>query len=88
MPHMHQLAFTGLELKALWLIADIGYHLPNPDLEKDPDLESAAERALDKVYRAEKGMKGRQAVGAAARHAETRGPELDTRRRRKGESAA
>lgn len=88
MPHYTQISFTTLELKALWLIADIGYHTPDSSLDADEDLVAAAERALDKVWRAEKGMKGRQDLGAAARKGETRGPELDTRRRRTGESAA
>ncbi len=88
MAHYTQISFTTLELKALWIIADIGYHTPDSPLDNDADLEAAAERALDKVWRAEKGMPGRQSLGAAARTSETRGPELDVRRRRKGESAA
>jgi hypothetical protein len=49
------LDLTKIELKALWLIADAGYALPFPELERDPFLESAAHRALEKVYRAHTG---------------------------------
>lgn len=50
MPHMHQLAFTSLELKALWVRATGG------KTDHDLMLDRAAERAIDKVYREEQGM--------------------------------
>jgi hypothetical protein len=78
MPAYRQVSLTALECKALWLIADIGYSMPCPDLERDPALESAAERALDKVYRAERGMP-RKGHPPGTTH---RGPELDVRRKR------
>lgn len=74
------LTLTSLECKALWLCADIGYQMPNPDLERDPELEAAAERALDKVYRAEKGMGPRPTPPKNPR----RGPYLDLRNTREG----
>jgi hypothetical protein len=51
-----QISFTTLECKALWIVADIGLSMPCPELERDPDLEAAATRALDKVYRADRGI--------------------------------
>ena len=47
-----ELALTPIEVKALWLCADIGYQMPNPALERDPFLEAAAERAIAKVHAA------------------------------------
>lgn len=79
MPSYRQITFTALETKALWLIADMGYAMPNPDLERDSELEAAAERALDKVYRADRGM-GRR-VEPEQRQAGRTGPGLDLRRR-------
>jgi hypothetical protein len=80
MPHMHQLCFTGLELKGLWV------RLTGGSMADDPVLQQATENALDKIYRAEKGMK--RAAPPKPESAKRRGPELDTRRRRTGESAA
>ena len=52
-----QISFTTLECKALWLIADAGYHdRLFPELDADPALDAAAASALDKVWRADKGM--------------------------------
>lgn len=79
MPANRQIALTYLECKALWLIADMGYAMPNPDLEKDPELEAAAERALDKVYRADRGI-GRRVL-PKQRQAGRTGPGLDLRGR-------
>jgi hypothetical protein len=80
---MNQLSFTDLELKALWLIADIGYHTPQTSLDDDPDLQAAADRALDKVWRNHKGMprKGHP----PGENTGPRGPGLDLRS--KGEAA-
>ena len=50
MPTYHQLTFTTLELKGLWVRATGG------DTSGDPLLDQSAESALDKVYRTEKGM--------------------------------
>lgn len=44
--------FTQLELKAMWLTMAA---IPRPPFT-DHDLEGAAESALNKVYRAERGM--------------------------------
>lgn len=46
----HQLSFTGLELKGLWIRATGG------TIDGDPLLDQAAENAIDKLYREEKGM--------------------------------
>ena len=43
---------TPIELRALWLCADVGYQMPNPALERDPVLEAAAERAIMKIHAA------------------------------------
>jgi len=43
---------TPIELRALYLCAELGYQLPNPALERDPFLEAAAERAIAKVQAA------------------------------------
>ena len=83
MPSYKTVAFTLLELKALWIIADIGYSMPCPELERDELLESAAESALDKVYRAEKGMPRR-----GANLNPKRGAEIDlTRKHRETDCA-
>jgi hypothetical protein len=69
-----QISFTTLECKALWLIADAGYHDRRfPELDADPLLDAAAAAALDKVWRAEKGM-GRRPTPPRTT---TRGPEID-----------
>jgi hypothetical protein len=78
-PTYKQISLTVLECKALWLIADIGYHTPNTSLDDDADLQAAADRALDKVWRAEKGMtrKGHPPGDNIG----PRGPGLDLRRK-------
>lgn len=83
MPSYKQISLTVLECKALWLIADIGYHTPQTSLGDDPDLQAAAERALDKVWRAEKGYhrKGHP----PGENTGARGPGLDLTN--KGEAA-
>lgn len=50
MAKQHQLSFTGLELKGLWIKATGG------DTSADPLLDKAADNAIDKVYREEHGM--------------------------------
>lgn len=40
---------TPIELRALFLCAEIGYQMPNPALERDPFLEAAAARAITKI---------------------------------------
>lgn len=51
---------TPIELKALWICADIGYAMPNPQLERDPFLEAAAERAIKKIHAASQRRPPRQ----------------------------
>jgi hypothetical protein len=70
MPHYHQLSFTGLELKALWVLATGG------TTTGDALLDQAGAAAVDKLYRAERGMprKGYAPI------APVRGPDLDVRR--------
>jgi hypothetical protein len=46
----HQLSLTGLELKGLWIRATGG------TTASDELLDQAAENAIDKLYREEKGM--------------------------------
>jgi hypothetical protein len=46
----YQLSFTPLELKGLWVLATGG------STAGDDCLEQAAQNAIDKLYRAEKGM--------------------------------
>jgi hypothetical protein len=46
--------FTPLELKAVWVLMDHGYH--SPFLKADEELMQSADTALEKVYRAERGM--------------------------------
>lgn len=45
------ISFTTLELKALWLRAELGSHVPCPELDRDPELKACSESALEKVYR-------------------------------------
>jgi hypothetical protein len=46
----HQISLTGLELKGLWVRATGG------STKDDEILDLAAEKALEKLYRAESGM--------------------------------
>lgn len=80
MPHMHQLSFTGLELRGLWV------KLTGGSTDGDELLDAATERALEKIYRAENGMK--RPAPPKPEGSKRRGPELDVQRRRRGESAA
>lgn len=50
MPQWHQLSFTSLQLKGLWIRATGG------TTEHDEILDRATDEAVDKLYRAEKGM--------------------------------
>lgn len=50
MPHWNQVSFSDLELKGLWIRATGG------DTSADALMDEAAERAVQKIYRAEKGM--------------------------------
>ncbi len=50
MPKWHTIAFTGLELRGLWVRCTGG------DTASDPTLDMAAEIALDKIWRTENGM--------------------------------
>lgn len=69
MPTYHQLTFTGLELKGLWVRATGG------DTSADTLLDQAADHAVDKLYRTERGMprKGYAPITPV------RGPDLDVR---------
>ena len=72
MPKWHQVSFPGLELKALWVRATGG------DTSNDTLLDQAGDIAVDKLYRAEKGLPRRanpEPVGGR-----TAGPPLDLRR--------
>lgn len=66
MPRMFTIAFTLLELES--------FLCPTED-------PPSRDRALDKVRRALYGLPGRQAEGAKARKGETRGREIDLRRK-------
>jgi hypothetical protein len=70
MPNYKTVAFTLLELKGLWIRATGG------TTSSDVLLDQAAEAAIDKVYRTEKGMP-RKGHAPGTTH---RGPELDLRR--------
>lgn len=50
MPNYHQLSFTKLELTGLWVRATGG------STSNDTALDLAAESAIDKLYRADRGL--------------------------------
>ncbi|MGH7510643.1 MAG: hypothetical protein ACREMZ_14385 [Gemmatimonadales bacterium] len=52
----YQASLTALEVKALWLLAEHGASHPPLEIQRDPALRRAGERALDKVWREHMGM--------------------------------
>lgn len=70
MAKWHTIAFTSLELRGLWVKATGG------STAGDPLLEEAAERAIEKVHRAESGMNPQRMARVKRPEDKRRGPEI------------